>query len=757
MKKVGILTFQNAHNYGAALQLYALKTFLCKKGYDAIAINYVNKNIEKQYPKFPIINIQTDRKLAIIKSLLLLPITIIQNLYAYRQYRRKYKKFVDFTNKLTNSNKIYDFKKLSDLKDYYAFVCGSDQIWNPVLTKGLDGAYFCDFDTEAVKIAYSASMGLKQLPNIEELSFKRMINNFDYIGVREQALKEYISNFSTRDIEVTVDPTLLLEKEDYTEMTCENKRGKYIFLYSLIEDEKLYLIAEELSKKLNIPIIELRYKKLYSHRKYIQVADSGPEDFLTYIKNAEVVITNSFHGTIFSVLFEKNFYTIFNNWGSSRLETLLNNLGLQERCISSFEEINMNSLIDYKKVKDKLNKLRNNSVQFLEKSLKGKQIKSVLPKENMCTGCTACASSCPVNAIDMIEDNKGFKYPKINMDKCIKCGKCQKVCPVYNKKLKDGNVNKCFALVSEEAKTSQSGGAGALLAKNFVSNGGIVYGCVMENLNVIHKRIDNLTELYKLKGAKYTQSNLNNTFTQVKEDLINNKKVLFFGTPCQIAGVLSTVGNRLTKNLYTCDLICHGVVSPLIYEEYLRYMNKKSKSEISEMLFRDKQYGWYSPVETLKYSNGKKKSYVYYRNIFYTDKSLRASCYDCKFCNLNRVSDITIGDFWGIESTDFKYKSSTGVSNVIINTEKGSILFDMIKSNNNIKEYNIKQGMQHNLKSSTKKPNNTDEFWEEYHKEGFDYIIRKYGKYNLKSKIKTKYFIFKMRIKSLLRKILKRG
>ena len=757
MKKVGILTFQNAHNYGAVLQLYALKTFLCKNGYDAKAINYINKCIEKNYPKFPIIEIKTDRKLSIIKSILMLPITIVKNLYALRQYRIKYKKFTKFINQLTDSKKISNLREIDCSKEYHAFVCGSDQIWNPTLTGGLDGAYFCDFDSDAIKIAYSASMGLKKLPPKEELSFQRMINNFDYVGVRENSLKEYISKFSNKDVEVTVDPTLLLEKEDYIHMTKENKNGRYIFLYSLIEDKKLYSIADKLSKKLNIPIVELRYNKLYSHRKYIQVADSGPEEFLSFIKNAEIVITNSFHGTIFSIMFEKKFYTVFNEWGSSRLETLLINVGLKDRCISFFEEIDVDNAIEYDKVKSKLKDLRKKSAVFLLESLKGKETTDVLSNRKICTGCTACVTSCPVNAITMIEDVNGFKYPSIDLKKCIKCGKCQKVCPVNNYKNDIEKATKCFAFVSDEAKTSQSGGAGAALAKKFILDGGVVYGCVVDNLQVIHQRINSIDEIIKLKGAKYTQSNLFDIFNQIKKDLKLKNKVLFLGTPCQVAGLKSVIGTNLSDNLYTCDLICHGVVSPLIYEEYIKFMNTKTKQDISNMLFRDKSYGWQSPVETLTYKNGKKESFAYYKNIFYTDKCLRESCYDCKFCNLNRVSDITIGDFWGIEKTDFNYKYNQGVSNIIVNTEKGKKLFEHIKENNNFKEYDIKKGMQHNLKNSTEKPKDTNIFWEEYHKNGFEFIIKKYGQNNLKNTINTRIFVIKVKLKRKIKQILKRG
>ncbi len=756
MKKIGIITFQNAHNYGGILQLYALKTYLENKGYSVDAINYINKQIESQYPFFPKIPFKTYRKKVIIESILKIPINVVRNLYSLKQHIIKYKKFNKFINNIVKTDRFYNIKDFKNLNDYDAFVCGSDQIWNPTLTGGLDKVYFCDFNTDATKISYAASMGLKELPELEELKFQRLINNFDYLGVRETTLKDYISKFTNQEVVENVDPTLLLDEKEYTKLIKSNNYGKYIFVYSLVDDNKLFEIAEKLSEEKRLPIVELRYEKIFKHRKYKQVADSGPEDFLGLVKNAEYVVTNSFHGTIFSIIFEKEFYSVYNEWGTSRIKTILEKVGLIDRYINDYEEISKLKSIDFSNVKKEIKKLRKDSCDFLEEALKVKEYEDVLENPDICTGCTACSNSCPTKAIIMKENKKGFKYPKIDRSKCINCNLCRKICPVNhcNDNDKD-SVTNCLAVTSDERNTSQSGGIGALLAKEFLLSGGIIYGAILDGLRIIHSRIDNVEMLEKLKGSKYAQSNLFNIYQEINSDLKNKKKVLFFGTPCQVAGLKSFVNEKYNDKLYVCDIICHGVVSPLMYEEYLNFMQKLNKKEIKKINFRDKSYGWSSHVETLIFSQGIKRSYEYYRNIFYSDNALRTSCYNCNFSNLNRVGDITIGDFWGIEKTDFENENGKGVSIVLLNTDKGKYLWKQIESQTVNQSFPIEVGIQKNLKKSTDKPETVEHFWKQYFDNGFKNIMVNYGGFTLKTRSTIYINQLKKDVKSKIKKIIR--
>ena len=360
-------------------------------------------------------------------------------------------------------------------------------------------------------------------------------------------------------------------------------------------------------------------------------------------------------------------------------------------------------------------------------------MKRVFTEKKNCSGCTACKNICPFNAIEMEKDNEGFFYPKINQNKCKDCGLCTELCAFKRKsinfdkqpikvlgaKLKDLN----------ERKTSRSGGIFMALSDIILSGHGIVYGCVLgENLEVFHTGVDNIKDAKMFKGSKYVKSNLRDVYSRVKNDLINGRKVLFSGTSCEVAGLLATLNNVDKTNLYTIDLICHGVPSPLIYKEFINFMEKKENSKVLFIDFRDKSYGWSSHKETLIFKD-KKITTNYYTELFYTHYILRPSCFNCKFSNHDRISDITIGDFWGIQEEDEKFYDENGVSLALINTEKGKQLFEKIVDNIDYIYVKGKSYMQHNLKEPSIEPENREEFWREYKEEGFEFIMNKYANY----------------------------
>lgn len=366
MKKVGILTFHNAHNWGASLQLYALKTYLENLGYEVKVINYRNKTIESNY----LYNQKIDVKVNSVKRVLKYIFLEVEKLYSDSQYKEKWKKFNEFINKMTdNDDEIKDIEKLSELDVDY-FICGSDQIWNYTLTNGLDGVYFCDFNTKAKKIAYAASMGVKSLPDEEEKKFRQYLQNFDNISVREESLKEYAQKMTDKEIEKVLDPTLLLEREAYANIEKKVNLKKYLLLYTLIDDKRLTKISKYIAKKLGLEVVELRYKKSITRIGKKQIANIGPEEFLGLIDGADFVITNSFHGTVFSILFNKKFYTVPIKLVNSRIENLLRITNLEKRCIRNIDEINIEDTINYEDVILKIKEEKNKSEEFLKKSLK---------------------------------------------------------------------------------------------------------------------------------------------------------------------------------------------------------------------------------------------------------------------------------------------------------------------------------------------------------------------------------------------------
>ena len=320
-----------------------------------------------------------------------------------------------------------------------------------------------------------------------------------------------------------------------------------------------------------------------------------------------------------------------------------------------------------------------------------------------CTGCSACKSACPVNAIKMVQNNEGFYYPKIDFTKCIKCNRCSKICPVMNKQ-KNAIIGKTYACYNknyDEKSKSSSGGIFILLAKYILRKQGVVYGAAFnKDFHVHHIKVDNAKNIQKLMGSKYVQSSMDDIYDDVKIQLSNDKLVLFSGTPCQIEGLISFLGKRY-NNLYTIDIVCHGVPSPLVWEKYIEYRRNVDKEKPIKISFRNKDTSW--KLFNIKFTYKKRVPYSSpsykdpYMKLFLDNISLRKSCYNCAFKDKYKKSDITLGDLWGVdyfEEIDFEDKN--GVSLLIVNTEKGKELLKAIDKNIISSEININRASEYN-------------------------------------------------------------
>lgn len=302
-----------------------------------------------------------------------------------------------------------------------------------------------------------------------------------------------------------------------------------------------------------------------------------------------------------------------------------------------------------------------------------------------CCNCNACKSICPKDAIDIYIDKYGFEYPKINIQRCISCGLCKKVCAFQNIKEKNKPIESYAALAKNKDLLfkSSSGGIFATIATMYLEEGSTVFGATFDdNINPIHTSITDTNLLYKLQGSKYVQSDIGETYKKTKELLIKGEKVLFSGTPCQVAGLKGYL-MREYENLLTIDIVCHGVPSRKFFKDYLKLMEKKLNGKIKVFNFRDKSIGWGLNGSIIYEKNGivkKKKIYASessYYHYFLNSECYRESCYNCKYTCENRPADITIGDYWGIESEHpellgkGKIKEERGISLLVANTKKG--------------------------------------------------------------------------------------
>lgn len=313
----------------------------------------------------------------------------------------------------------------------------------------------------------------------------------------------------------------------------------------------------------------------------------------------------------------------------------------------------------------------------------------------LCSGCTACASVCPKQCIQMKPNKEGFLYPEIDAAICVECGACKRTCPVLNKPKFTGVQTTAFAAYAEDETVrlaSSSGGIFSLLAEEVLEHNGVVYGAAFdEKFHVHHIGVETKDELGKLRGSKYVQSNLGHVFADVKEKLENGKVVLFSGVICQIAGLKAYL-KKDYPNLLTIDVLCHGVPSPKLWQKYLDELEKSHGSAVRRMFFRHKKYGWKTYSVSFEFSNDTEYEEFFskdpYMQIFLRNISLRPSCYNCHFNELDRVSDITLGDCWGINRIMPEMDDDKGTSVILIHSEKGKRQFEKVSVNMVTKQAN---------------------------------------------------------------------
>lgn len=370
--------------------------------------------------------------------------------------------------------------------------------------------------------------------------------------------------------------------------------------------------------------------------------------------------------------------------------------------------------------------------------------------KSKCNGCHACYSICPVGCIEMLADSEGFLYPSVDKERCIDCSKCEAVCPVANNKCQNpDSLQTGYAAYAKDEKIrleSSSGGIFTLLAEAVIDIGGVVFGAAMTDdcKSVHHIAVENKETLKKLRGSKYLQSSVENTFKTVREYLENGRTVLYSGTPCQIGGLYSYLGKNY-ENLYTQDLICHGVPSQLIWDKYLQFKEVSSDASAKKVFFRNKADGWKNYSVLLEFENGnnyhgKFRDDLYMKG-FLSNIYLRPSCYECSFKTANRQADITLADFWGIQDILPEMDDDKGTSFVWIHSEKGKKLFDKLTDSICFKPVDTDKALSRNTSAVKAAP------LTQKREEFFDYIkrsgniaagIEKYTKAPLSKRIKQK-------------------
>lgn len=355
-----------------------------------------------------------------------------------------------------------------------------------------------------------------------------------------------------------------------------------------------------------------------------------------------------------------------------------------------------------------------------------------------CYGCTACEQACPSHAITMRENEEGFLYPWVDKGKCINCNLCYKICEQHGFCNNKEQQIIYASINTDESKRqcSSSGGVFTALAEYILELGRVVYGAAFDtDYRVVHIRVDRVEDLARLRGSKYVQSILGDTYTRVRKDLSANMKVLFSGTPCQVKGLESFLQNKY-DNLLLCDVLCHGVPPSSIWLEYLAYV-RRNKKAIRHISFRNKEYGWRNQALCIEFEN---EHYIArltedpYYIMYFGHNILRPSCHNCQYAKYERSGDITLGDFWGVENSLYgkTLDDDKGVSVVMVNTAKGKQIIQCIEDKLVLKESNAKEAYQVILEGPMPKAKTRDEFWKYYREHPFDEVLMKYGKWTKK-------------------------
>lgn len=382
-----------------------------------------------------------------------------------------------------------------------------------------------------------------------------------------------------------------------------------------------------------------------------------------------------------------------------------------------------------------------------------------------CCGCAACQYICPVNAISMRPDFEGFIYPEVNNDKCIGCNKCISVCSFKNdiqslKYINDNSEPDCYAVVHKNQnviRDSRSGGVFTAISDYVLEKHGVVYGAVTMSpeMTVVHRRADNKADRNLMRGSKYVQSDISDCFSQIKKDLESGILVLFSGTSCQVAAIKAVVGEDW-PNLFTVDVVCHGVPSPQIWKDYVSYVKKKYRAECIGVDFRNKtKFGWPTHIETIKLKKGKRIREVnslYYTKLYYSHLIIRQSCSCCPYKCKVHPGDVTIGDYWGIKKAAPEFFSQNGVSLLLLNTEKGHTLFSYTKDAIKYRKTELSKSMQPPFEGPFPLPANRDAFWNDYKNMKFESVLLKYVGENYKLRIS----IWRQRALFLIKNVLNR-
>lgn len=705
----GLITFFQHHHYGAQLQAYAAMRAMTELGHPCQIIDYrpdydagLNDLFRKGGVRTQLVNAHTAAHYSAIK--------------------RRAERFDAFVDEYMNLSprRYTSYEQLCENPpECDVFVSGSDQIWNPSIYPGgtFDPAYLLGFVKEGKRISYAPSMGSRAFTEEENEKLRSALDKFDAVSVRESAGSKLVTTATGKEPVMVLDPTLLLTREQWAELALKPEFDfPYILCYYISDHSALDPYAEELAKRTDLPIIQIGLRRKLKYADKV-VLDAGTREFLGLFQNASYVLTNSFHGTVFSIQFGKEFYTTVSpkemaHPENSRVYSLLTRLGCTTRVAGMENADDLDTPVDYETVNGRLERQRERCLSWLSAAIEGREWSEppIHPSErpirkwpkladhNSCTGCSACQWACPAEAIKMEQDNEGFYRPVVT-NKCIMCHKCERVCPALKPAEEHEAPTQAWAVWNKDdsvREKASSGGFFPALASHVIGQGGAVFGAVYSEdfRTVYHTCARTMEELRPMSGSKYVQSDLRDSFNRARILLDDGVTVLFSGLPCQIAGLHAYLG-KTYENLITCDMVCNSASSPAVYTAFIDQIRAAFHGEITSLDFKagkwsDPQFKVtlkrppQRPAKGLMRFRKKEQLDEWSERLYSTTYGRgfgmllfqRSCCDHCAYTSLTtRPADFTMADFWGLEGDQaLPADRDKGVSLVLTHNEKARAL-----------------------------------------------------------------------------------
>lgn len=618
-------------------------------------------------------------------------------------------KTMDFIGKYFT---ISEFRPVEKMAEYNQlcdnFMLGSDQLWTKLSIELTGYTFFLDFAApEKRKIAFATSFGNEKFTGTEEQKCyaSSILKTFDYISVREQSGISLCKEHFGVDVNRDLDPVFICDKKHYDILSVESNvtEENYLLCYILDPTEEKQEAIKYASEKLGLKIIALLDMKTEDKRKaewHTGELRENPsvEDFVYYFKHCKFLITDSHHGVCFGIIYEKNFISIANySRGVTRFTHLLGLFDLSQKLVYEpkkiIEDPSFFDDIDYVKVKNILENEKAISLERLKKALAAEPVRIPIPPayatvksaldEKMCMGCSACVNICPSAALKLKPDEHGYYRSSINYGKCIGCELCTKICPAIKLPEKNNSPSpELYEFIAADEQTlwnSSSGGAFSLLAAETFKRNGVVVGAAWrDDFAVEHIMIERPEDLHKLQKSKYLQTYMGDIHAKTRRKLEKGIFVLFSGCPCQIAGLKAFLRKEY-DNLITVDLLCGNSPSAMFFKKYIE---EDFPVGLEKYEFRHKVNGWNADCTTIttdgvtSVRRGQKQDN--FQRVYHNHTMCPPHCEKCKYQEVPRFGDITIGDFWGVADKDPSVDAQKGISAVLCNNQKGKDFFMQI-------------------------------------------------------------------------------